>query len=495
MVNPIELIGRSRSRLARLAVERTVIAGAPMIAVMLALGGGLDRLDGWVWQHWGLLLAPEHATTLRIAVFAAAGLATAALAVQVGRAWRRNHDFEQAAERVDTFVGARQEVLTLAMLSDPARPAARDRRSPLFSLLWQRAIIHLEHFDPQRAFRLAPAEPLKRAALFALVPIVALGLAMFALMQLPGPVAAAAERLRNFADDTAATRTPSAEELAEAVRDVAGDINNPRLPPQQKLAELEAIKRQIERVQATASARDASGSSSGQGQGNASGTGSGNGSGNRGPGESKDGTGDKGQGAGNGAGGKGDKGSQQRMSLKNDLAKAQAELEEESNSKKSQAAQNQQQNGSGVQPQAGANPHRGGPQPGPNGSDNFQLQQPGKLGLSSAAPSARNPAARKDDKGTQGDTRLGDFPKAVAYERYYKPGDKGPPLDLKDARYVTFRLPPAVVSGGSDGRTLHDSGAPAVHTPYTNAPLKEEPLAASPDEEQLLPPRYRDLIR
>jgi hypothetical protein len=491
MVNPIELIGHSRSRLARLAAERTLIAGAPMIAVMLALGGGLDRLAGWVWQHWGYLLAPQHATTLRIAVFATAGLATAALAVQAGLAWRRNHDFEQAAERVDTFVGARQEVLTLATLTDPARTAGQDRRSPLFSLLWRHAIVHLEHFEPKRAFRLAPAAPLRRAALFALVPVVAMGLAMFALVQLPGPVAAAAERLRNFADDTAATQTPGAEELAEAVRDVATDINNPRVPPQQKLAELEAIKRQIERVQPTASARDGSGSSSGQGQGNGSGTGSGNG----GPGEGKAGTGNQGQGAGDGAGGKGDQGGQQRMSLKNDLAKAQAQLEEEANSKKSQAAENQQANGSGALPQAGANPHGGGPQPGPNGSDNFQLQEPGKLGLSSAAPSASNPQARKDDKGTQGDTHLGDFPKAMAYERYYKLGDKGPPLDLKDARYVTFRLPPAAVSGGSDGRILHDSSGPAAHTPYTNAPLKAEPLAASPDEAQLLPPRYRDLIR
>ncbi len=83
----------------------------------------------------------------------------------------------------------------------------------------------------------------------------------------------------------------------------------------------------------------------------------------------------------------------------------------------------------------------------------------------------------------------------MAYERFYKLGDKGPPLDLKNARYVTFRLPPAVVAGNGEGRTVHDAGAPAAITPYTNAPLKEEPLTASSDEEQLLPPRYRDLIR
>jgi hypothetical protein len=31
--------------------------------------------------------------------------------------------------------------------------------------------------------------------------------------------------------------------------------------------------------------------------------------------------------------------------------------------------------------------------------------------------------------------------------------------------------------------------------PYTNAPLKAERLPASPDEQQLVPPRYRELIR
>jgi hypothetical protein len=90
---------------------------------------------------------------------------------------------------------------------------------------------------------------------------------------------------------------------------------------------------------------------------------------------------------------------------------------------------------------------------------------------------------------------LGEFPKAMTYERFYKQGDKGPPIELKDARYVTFRLPTAAASGQGDGRVVHDSAAPAATTPYTNAPLREQRLVASPDEEQLLPPRYRDLIR
>jgi hypothetical protein len=110
-------------------------------------------------------------------------------------------------------------------------------------------------------------------------------------------------------------------------------------------------------------------------------------------------------------------------------------------------------------------------------------------------PSGDNPSGRKDDKGSQGDTHLGEIPKAVNYERFYNVGEKGPPIDIRDARYVTFRLPTDVVSGNGEGKTVRDTAHPTATTPYTNAPLKEQRLPVSPDEQQLVPPRYRDLIQ
>jgi len=42
---------------------------------------------------------------------------------------------------------------------------------------------------------------------------------------------------------------------------------------------------------------------------------------------------------------------------------------------------------------------------------------------------------------------------------------------------------------------VEDSARPNAATPYTNAPLKASGDTAPPDERQLVPPRYRDLIR
>jgi hypothetical protein len=60
---------------------------------------------------------------------------------------------------------------------------------------------------------------------------------------------------------------------------------------------------------------------------------------------------------------------------------------------------------------------------------------------------------------------------------------------------VTFRLPTDTLAAGGEGKTVPDTGRPAAQTAYTNAPLREQRLAISPDERQLVPPRYRDLIR
>jgi len=76
---------------------------------------------------------------------------------------------------------------------------------------------------------------------------------------------------------------------------------------------------------------------------------------------------------------------------------------------------------------------------------------------------------------------------------YLKPGEKGAPVDIKDARYVMFRIPGAAVSAGS-GKTVLDSERHKARTAYVNAPLAPSSDNAPPDERQLVPPRYRDMI-
>ena len=63
-----------------------------------------------------------------------------------------------------------------------------------------------------------------------------------------------------------------------------------------------------------------------------------------------------------------------------------------------------------------------------------------------------------------------------------------------NARYVLFRIPPAMPSGGR-GKSVVDNERTSATVPYQNLPLKDERIAAEPDERQLVPPRYRDLLR
>ncbi len=98
--------------------------------------------------------------------------------------------------------------------------------------------------------------------------------------------------------------------------------------------------------------------------------------------------------------------------------------------------------------------------------------------------------------GTQGDTHLGEFPAPVAYQHFYLPGEHGPPIAVHDARYVLFRLPEAMAAAANGGKLMLDTSGPHATTPYVNVPFNEShPLEVAPNEQQLVPPRYRDLIR
>ncbi len=414
------------------------------------------------------------------------------------RAWRRASDFEGAAERIDTRLGAHQEILTLATLADPRQEESKARRSPLFAMLWRRTITYLEKFNPEREFRFDSASALKDASLWFGAMVLVVAIVVFALFRAQTPIEAAASAIRQLANSEQAGSSPENSERAAAARAVANDLENPRLPPEQKLAELQSLKQELAKSEQKTGTQSGSGSGNSSGNRNASGKGTGAGSGGENASSSGVGNGKGGEGKGNGTGQSkpGEPQNKQSVELHNNLAKAEAKLEEASKATdKSQLAQKPGPDNKGIAPQAGNNPNQTGPGAKPNGMGDQQVPEPGKLAQNQSQGPTSGASAHKNDNGSQGDTHLGDFPKAANYDRYYKLGEKGPALDIRDARYVTFRIPPAAVAKGGSGNLTPDSSSPSATTPYTNAPLKQQRLAAAPDEEQLIPPRYRDLIK
>jgi hypothetical protein len=321
-------------------------------------------------------------------------------------------------------------------------------------------------------------------------------------MTVPTPTQAAAHRLLRFAKSIDAAKAPASDrQLAAAARDVAKDLDNPKLPPEQKLAELQSLKRELEQFDARhQTAQSGSGHSSGGGSGSGNGNGGGSGKGN-GPGSgsgSGSGTGSSGTGSsatGESGGSKGKQnGKDQMVELRNDISKAQAKLEQEgAAADNSKMAQNKSNNGSGTAPRPGSDANRPG---GSNGSGSglgfMKMPEPGALAANQMSDGENR--GGRNAKGSTGDTHLGEFPKGGGYERYYKMGE-GPGIAVRDARYVTFQLPSEMASSNSGGATVPDTSRPTATVAYTNAPLKNERLPVTPDEEQRIPPRYRDLIR
>lgn len=484
MVNPVDLIAKSRSRIARLAaIETGLYASLPLIATI-----AIAFLVGAIgWERWGYTLTPARLTILREGVVALAIIEVIAATLFTWRAWQASSDFVAAAARIDELVEARQEVVTLATLANPAKPVTLEERSPLFPLLWRRVIVYLDKFDPGSRFKLEPTRPLAWSSILALGVVILLAVTALAMVRPATAVEVLAHSLRDFAKSLDGSTVQSDHELASAARDVAADLENPKIPPEQKQAELQALKDQVEKAEAqkrNGAGSGSSGGNNGSGQGSGNGQGSGQGSGK--------GSGGSGAGQG-GSGGKGGKSNNQMVELRNDMSKAQAQMEMQSGAgKKSQVAEQKSQ-GTGMVPKEGENPNQPGPQNQLNGTGNIELPKPSNL-AKGQTPAGGGQSAQKDDKGTTGDTHLGDFPKAANYERFYKMGEKGPPIEIRDARYVVFRMPSAVVSAGGEGKMVADTSRPTASTPFTNVPLKQEGQPASPDEQQLIPPRYRDLI-
>jgi hypothetical protein len=490
-INPVSVIQRARVRLARIAALSALARFVAPAATALALAALMPAIAEAV-AHWpGYVLRPGalEGTRLGLVLVAAAMVATAAF--RGWRAYRGGDDFVGAANRIDEHLGARQQVVTLATLADPAHPEwGRAGRSSLFPVLWRNVMAVLGRFEPEKEFHLEVRDPLRRSSVYAALVAAGLGLAMLALTEPATPLQTTALRLTEIARKIERTSTgPGDRALAAAVRKTAEELVNPKIPPEEKLKQLADVKRQIEKRETGAgksagasgagagSASSASASGKGQGQGQGAGKGEGRGKGGSGPGE--------------GATKAGPKKAGTEIELRNELARAEVQVETEKAESRSGAKPGPEKTAaSALSPGKNPNLKGGGIEknkPGP-----APLPVPGGAEKAQQKPNASG--TERKGAGAMGNTHLGEFPKPAKYQRYLKPGEKGAAVNITDARYVMFRLPSAIPSG-EGGKTVTDTEAPKARTPYTNAPLELGADTSLPDEQQLIPPRYRDLIR
>jgi len=508
-INPIELISAARKRIARIAAIRASIYFLAPALTAIALGVLLPAIGAMTWERMGYILAPEVMLDARGAL-----LATGFIAILVG-AWRgvrahsASNDFVGAAIKVDRRVHANEQVVTLATLSDPAMPgAAQTSRSPLFPVLWRNVMTIISAFDPDKEFTIDLGGPIQKSLLPTAAIVLASAMAMLAFIRMPTPLEQTAMELRKLADKIDASATsPEDKQIAQKVKRVAINLTNSNVTPEEKKKELDAILADVEKQeagpgdQATGAASNGKGSGAGTSSSSAAGGSEGKGEGGQSQGQGKGtgkGEGKGGTGAGENKSGKknGEKngnGTADSVELKNELAKAQAQVQTED------LAANQTPNKpspdakTAQAPQPGKNPNQqGGSAKNENqkGSAPMPVPQPGN----NAGNQMPNGQGKKPNAGgTGGDTHLGEFPTAANYERFLKPGEKGRGLHLNDARYVVFKIPSGPASG-DEGKTVIDTERPAATTAYTNAPLAPTADTAPPDERQLVPPRYRDLI-
>ncbi len=523
MDNPIETIGSASARIARLAAIRVILCAIAPAFTAIALGIFLQPIGEVSWTLWGYSLTPERANALSLGLVGAGIMVLLAGLVLAFRAYRREHDFVAAAAELDDRLQSAQEIVTFATLANPASPeSGRARRTPLFPVLWRRAIALFSGFDVRREFRLEVGEPLKRSSILAGVVALAMILATLGLVRAPTPENREAAKLRAIAEEIAKTATGSDDTaLADKIRQAADALENPNLPPEEKKKRLEDAMREADKAAqkrknsesgknqgaGKSTAQNGRGKGQGQGQGNSTGSGSGQGKSGTGGGQnaggnnSGSGKGNSGNNSGKNESGSGsaknDKGDQNKgnnssIELHNELAKAEAQVET-ANAKNpgpdSKPGDDKNQPGAN---KPGSKPDdKSGSQVDPNKPGD--VPKPANNGDRNIPSAGGNPKNNRDMGSNLGDTHLGEMPTSTNAQRFLKPGEKGATVDIKDARYVMFRLPGAP-SSGNGGKTVLDTDRPTATTAYVNAPLAPTSDDAAPDERQLVPPRYRDMI-
>lgn len=484
----------------------------------IALGLLLNPIGSITWEPLGYSISPERSAALALALLGVSAAALGSGAIHALRAYRKANSYLGAAQELDDLFDGEEQIVTLATLADPSKlESARARRTPLFPILWRRALMYFDGFDPKREFRLEPGAPLKRSTMFAGVVALAMIVATLGLVRAPSPEQALAQKLRVIAERIAKSATsPDDSMLAEKIREAAEALENSKLPPEEKKKKIQEAMQQADKAEqkrnnsqsgkdqgtGKSKSQNGKGSGKGEGQSEAGGKGSGQGNGGSGAGNSANGQGsgknDKGnnkdsgknnQSAKNDQNSKGDK---QSIELQNDLAKAEAQVETAGAKNPAPDVKPGEDKDQGAN-KAGDNPNeKGGNEPNPNLPGD--IPKPGTNGDRNMPAAGGNPKDNQDRGSNLGDTHLGETPTGRNYQRYLKPGEKGAALDIKDARYVMFRIPSAQTSKDG-GKTVLDNGRPKASTAYVNAPLAPSSDEAPPDERQLVPPRYRDLIR
>ena len=525
MENPVETIGAASARIARLSAIRVMLCAVAPALTAIALGLFLEPIGELTWTRYGYAMATDRVAVLSLALIGAGIVVMLAGLVMAFRAYRRDNDFMAAAAELDDLLECDQQIVTFATLANPASlESGRARRTPLFPVLWRRAIALFGGLDVRHEFRLEVGEPLKRSSMLAGVVALAMVLATLGLVRAPTPEDREAAKLRAIAAEIAKTSTGSDDAaLAEKIREAADALENSKLPPEEKKKRIEDAMREAKRAaekrnnneagknQAAGKSAAQSGKGNGksQGQGTSSGSGSGQGksgtgagqnAGGNNPGPGKGGTGNNsGKNQGGNAAAKNDKNDQNKsnasnIELQNELAKAEAQVET-ANAKTpgpDSKPGNDKNQGGANKPGDMTNQDKTGSQLDPN--KRGDMPKPGANGDRNIPSAGGKPKNDRDMGSNLGDTHLGEMPTSTNAQRFLKPGEKGSTVDIKDARYVMFRLPGAAASSGNGGKTVLDSDRPSATTAYVNAPLAPTSDDAPPDERQLVPPRYRDMI-
>jgi hypothetical protein len=503
-INPVELISFARKRIARIAAIRASIYFLAPALTAMVLGAMLPAIGEMTWERVGYFLPTELMLDARLALAAAGIIAILSGSYRGWRAYSASDDFVGAAIQVDERVHGHEQVVTLATLADPV--ASATSQPALFPVLWRNVTAMLTSFNPQKEFAVEVGEPIQNSSLPAAAIAIVFGLAALALIRPPSPLQKTAMELRRLADKIeASATTPEEKQIAQKIKKIATNLTNPDVPPEEKKKELDAVLAEVEKKEANAGdqAGAATGSSKGSGKGASSSSSAAGGSEEKGEGGQSQGQG-KGTGKGEGKGGTGNarnkggkkngenNGTADSIELKNELAKAQAQVQTDDIAANQTPNKPSPDSKTAQAPQPGNDPNKQGGNP-KNENQKGNAPMPVPQAGNNAGNKMPTGQGKQPKGGTGGDTHLGEFPTAANYERFLKPGEKGMGLNINDARYVVFKIPPGATSGG-EGKTVIDTERPKATTAYTNAPLAPTADTAPPDERQLVPPRYRDLI-
>ncbi len=133
---------------------RVMLCAVVPALTAIALGLLLDSIGDLTWGQYGYWLASDHAVELSLALIGAGLVVLAAGLLMAFRAYRRSNDFVAAAAELDDLLECNQEIVTFATLANPSEPqSSRARRTPLFPVLWRRAIALFGGLDVRREFK------------------------------------------------------------------------------------------------------------------------------------------------------------------------------------------------------------------------------------------------------------------------------------------------------------------------------------------------------